>query len=112
MLRVDLTASGGERVEAGSGHDDLADALMLAMAPHKTEDGHWTTALERWADPRRQSSHAAPQQLEIETAETPGGRLVPRSLTYQSVSGRSLTLDPSAVRSKKTRVGANYVIKP
>ncbi|MDX8152767.1 hypothetical protein SK069_14260 [Patulibacter brassicae] len=54
FLRVELTAGGNERVEAatdeGSGHDDLSDALALALAPHKLRDGRWTTLVGRCAE--------------------------------------------------------------
>ena len=39
MLRVDLSPSGTERIEASSGHDDLADALMLALGPYRDKRG-------------------------------------------------------------------------
>lgn len=89
MLRVDLSPS-GERIEAGSGHDDLADALVLAMAPHQ-RNGRWTTLLERFADPRR--PQPTTPQLDLHTVTTPGGRAVPRGLVYQSVSGSQVTND-------------------
>ncbi|UJA20586.1 hypothetical protein HJD18_10455 [Thermoleophilia bacterium SCSIO 60948] len=45
LLRVDLQASGTERIEASVGHDDLADALMLATVPHRDKRGRWQTVL-------------------------------------------------------------------
>lgn len=49
MLRVDLTPGGTERIEAGLGHDDLADALMLALGPFRDQRGRWNTLLGQLA---------------------------------------------------------------
>lgn len=48
LLRVDLTPTGEERIAASSGHDDLADALMLAATPDRGSDGRWHSVLERY----------------------------------------------------------------
>ena len=52
LLRVSLTPSGTDRIEAaGSGHDDLADALTLALGPYQ-RDGRWRCRLADLADRR------------------------------------------------------------
>jgi hypothetical protein len=57
MLRVDLNPSGGERIEASSGHDDMADSLALSLAPHRLDSGEWRTQISRLAE--RQPIRAA-----------------------------------------------------
>jgi hypothetical protein len=52
MLRVDLGPSGTEKIEASSGHDDMADALAMALGPHQLESGEWRTHLARTAEKR------------------------------------------------------------
>ncbi len=52
LLRVNLNPTGGERIEASSGHDDLPDALTLALAPHKLQSGEWRCAVSRLAETR------------------------------------------------------------
>jgi hypothetical protein len=49
MLRVDLTPGGSERIEASVGHDDLADALMLALCPYRNKRGRWITYIGQLA---------------------------------------------------------------
>ena len=50
MLRVDLSPSGVEKIEASSGHDDLADALAMALGPYQLDGGEWRTHLARIAE--------------------------------------------------------------
>jgi hypothetical protein len=51
MLRVDLGATGTEKIEASQGHDDCADSLALAMGPYKMPDGGpYRTMLARCAE--------------------------------------------------------------
>lgn len=50
MLRVDLSPSGGERIEASSGHDDIADALAMALGPHQLQSKEWRTEITRLAE--------------------------------------------------------------
>ncbi len=53
LLKVDLSpGSGVERIEASSGHDDLADALMLASGPFRRRDGRWSSLLAEEAQRR------------------------------------------------------------
>jgi Helicase len=52
LLRVNLSPTGGEKIEASSGHDDYPDALTLALAPHKLQSGEWRCAISRLAETR------------------------------------------------------------
>lgn len=74
MLRVDLSPSGTEHIEASTGHDDLADALMLATCPYRSAGGRWTTLLA---------------QLARDSEEPPD--VVPRVPTWASVCGEEVT---------------------
>jgi hypothetical protein len=76
LTRVQLLQSGGERIEAGTGHDDLADALMLAAGPYKQGE-EWRSrlgdALEREPLDRYDGWIAG-----RDTVATGGGRVVLR----------------------------------
>jgi hypothetical protein len=52
LLRVNLNPTGGEKIEASSGHDDFPDALTLALAPHKLQSGEWRCGISRLAEIR------------------------------------------------------------
>jgi hypothetical protein len=79
LLRVTMLPSGVERIEAGSGHDDVADGLYLAAGPYKSQD--------QWRSRLRDSLEAAPR-LTVpagpregdprEWVETGAGLAVPR----------------------------------
>lgn len=75
LLRVALTQQGGERIEAGVGHDDLADALMLALGPYQDAGGRWRSRLGDAAE-----REGAPTSIDVteHTVETGGGLLLPR----------------------------------
>jgi hypothetical protein len=75
LLRVELTAAGGERIEAGAGHDDLPDALMLAAGPYR-RGGEWRTTLADAIDatPLDESEEWAGV---LPAVRTGGGVLVP-----------------------------------
>lgn len=95
MLRVDLTPSGTERIEAGSGHDDLADALMLAGCPFRDRhDGRWSTLLAHYSDPRRPLPEppAGLRDIAGSTVATGGGLEIPRLPVWQSVRGADVSL--------------------
>ena len=98
MLRVDLTPSGLERVEAGSGDDDLADALGYALAPWR--DGPaWRFHVAELADPRRgrlPEANLPPGAEDLPTVPTGGGLRVPRTPLWQSPAGRELTVPPGS----------------
>jgi hypothetical protein len=94
-LRVALTDSGGERVEAatteGSGHDDLADALGMALGPYKHRD-RWITHIGQFAEPDfPQPTPPPPLRRDVPMVATGGGLLVPRAPIWQSVAGDELS---------------------
>lgn len=91
-LRVDYTPSGTEKIEASVGHDDLADALMLAMGPYRTTTGRWRTMLR---DAIEAEVPAIPEfEVPGPMVRTPGGTEVPRQPAWQSVFGSGLSLPP------------------
>lgn len=78
MLRVDLSPGGTERIEASTGHDDLADALMLATCPYRDRSGHWRTVLGRL------TARAEPEPVDV-----------PRVPVWQSVRGAHTSAGPT-----------------
>lgn len=126
MLRVDLTAMGNERIEAGSGHDDLADAFAWALGPQRDRRKTWRTVLGDLADPRIAHRMPAPSGViregEFDHAmqaagvappvprapgpmvTTASGIEVPRQPLFQSVAG-------SEVSGLDVQVGADRRIK-
>lgn len=94
MLRVDLAPGGGERIEASAGHDDLADALMLAASPYRDPQRRWRTLLGYYAEPARALPEASLPAAagRVETVETGAGLAVPRVPIWQSVRGHELTV--------------------
>lgn len=94
LLRVDLNPGGGERIEASRGHDDLADAIMLACCPFRDRDGRWSSLLGYYADPRRALPAPAVDFAGVEQAmvSTGAGLMVPRVPILQSVRGREVTV--------------------
>jgi hypothetical protein len=94
LLRVDLTPGGVERIEAGSGHDDLADALMLATFPYRPRGTtRWRCYLADLVDPRsRLPVGMLPAAVDrLPTVQTVGGVEVPRRPVWQSVAGSELS---------------------
>lgn len=75
LLRVALSQTGGERIEAGVGHDDLCDALAAALGPYQGSQGDWRTRLGDVAE-----GMAPPRSYELPgaTVETGGGLVLPR----------------------------------
>jgi hypothetical protein len=94
LLRVDLSPSGIEHIEASSGHDDLADALALALGPYRDPSRRWRTLLTEVANPRR--AQPAPEQPPSAgpTVTTGAGLAVPAVPVWQSVAGRHVTTPP------------------
>ena len=96
LLRVDLTPGGVERIEASAGHDDLADALMLAAVPYRDRAGRWRSTLGDLADPRRPlPGPALAPGVDLRSQEatvTAGGLEVPRRPVWQSVRGAEVTV--------------------
>jgi len=71
MLRVDLTPGGTERIEASTGHDDLADALMLALGPYRDRRGRWITMLGQLAHSDEFEAIHVPRQPEWQSVRGP-----------------------------------------
>jgi terminase large subunit-like protein len=99
LLKVDFTPSGGERVEASAGTDDLCDALVLATGPYRSEAGDYRTRLAELAHhryPLPDSEPALPSGLP--TVPTGSGLELPvgpgRVPIFQSVTGEHLTFPP------------------
>ncbi|MDX6690601.1 MAG: hypothetical protein QOG15_2058 [Solirubrobacteraceae bacterium] len=91
LLRVDLAPSGTERIEASSGHDDVADALALAMGPHRDTSKRWRTVLGDLADPRRPARAPSLPDTPLRTVQTGSGLAVPAQSVFQSVNGRDIS---------------------
>jgi hypothetical protein len=107
LLRVDLSPSGLERIEASSGDDDLADALAMSLGPYRDRAGRWRTALADLADPKRPLPEAAlPVEARgIPTVATGSGLTVPRRPFLQSVAGSEVTWpDGLEVRDRDPRL--------
>jgi Terminase large subunit, T4likevirus-type, N-terminal len=99
LLRVDLSPSGTEKIEAHVGHDDLAMGLALSLGPHRIAGNEWRTHIARLSEQK------SPTPWEAYNEDDPG--------VYQSIAGREiagLTLPvPTAKPLNRERVG-NYVI--
>lgn len=96
LLRVQLTLTGGERIEAGTGHDDLSDGLALALGPYQDSSGEWRTRLGDVAE-RLPAPSSAPADGDV--VRTGGGLVIPRvpSLVKVGVSARwEVTTEPWA----------------
>jgi hypothetical protein len=87
LLRVELTAGGGERIEAMTGHDDLAHALAFALQPRKRRDGRWYVGAARATDPAADPVPARVLGRDVELVSTGGGVELPREPAVQSVDG-------------------------
>jgi hypothetical protein len=106
LLRVELTASGGERIEASAGHDDLAHALAFALAPVKARDGRWRVGLSALADPAAEVPPVRAMEREgVELTRTGGGVELPRVPVLQSMDGGELT-DPKAGSRERSPAAA------
>jgi hypothetical protein len=117
LLRVELTAGGGERIEASAGHDDLAHAMAFALAPVKARDGRWRVGLSSLADPAADVPpvHLAKREG-VELVRTGGGVELPRVPVLQSIDGGELTgpesderdQTPAADLSERVRAAINH----
>jgi hypothetical protein len=95
LLEVELTPSGGERIQASTGHDDLADALYLACVPYREHTGEWSSRIADFTDPRF-PMHAS-TGLPPEVAASPhltdsDGLSIPARPCWQSIVGLALTV--------------------
>jgi hypothetical protein len=86
LLRVEVTQSGSEKIEASSGNDDLADSLAFALRPYRDRDGRWHTLIADLAD--REAPCPEPARPLLPVAE------LPREPVLQSITGRELNLPP------------------
>lgn len=112
MLKVDLSPTGSEKIEARSGHDDVADALSLALGPYRARDNSWRTVLADLADPERSPKVPKPtaesRPIGVargrgvvrprplppptgSTVTTGGGIEVPRQPVFQSIAGSEVS---------------------
>jgi hypothetical protein len=106
LLRVELTAGGGERIEASTGHDDLAHALAFALQPVKHRDGRWSIGLASLADPAaKEPELLTPERESVELVTTGAGLQLPAVPIVQSIDGEELT-DPDAWRRNTTPADA------
>jgi hypothetical protein len=119
LLRVELTQQGGERIEAGVGHDDLADSLMLSLGPYQDSGGQWRSRL---GDAAEREGAPSPGPLRGETVTTGAGVVLPRRpvLAHVGGIGGSVSFEsymddrPPAVIRKAglTLTGNHHVDKP
>ena len=91
LLKVELLPSGGERIEASSGHDDLADALVHALGPHPVGD-RWRVRLADFADKR------VVIRPDVDCDDDPGA--------FQSCNGTEVTR-PASDRGRSRSVSAS-----
>lgn len=109
LLRVDLTPGGDERIEASSGHDDLADALMISTVPYRRRgESTYRVLLDELADPRRMLPPAPdpPNAGRLELTATGAGRQVPREPVLLSVRGSEMTGPPEDEGARSELVAA------
>lgn len=94
-LRIELRPSGTESIEAGAGHDDLADALYLAAGPARSR-----CLLADLASRGRTEAEVA--DLDEPVIETGDGLRVYRRPPLQSVNGPALTIPEGVTESVPT----------
>ena len=92
LLRVDLSATGLERVEASTGHDDLADALAFALIPLRRRNGEWKTFIGDLAEQPLPAPAIDLRDLDLPTVTTGGGLALPRRPLWQSPRGTAVTV--------------------
>jgi hypothetical protein len=98
-LRVGLSRTGGETFEAGpGGHDDLADALVLALRPYRRPtDGAWRTVVGDWSDMPVPSVDVPPGLFASGAVSTGGGVELPAVPVWASMAAREVTV-PAVVQ--------------
>ena len=84
LLRVEVTQSGSEKIEASSGHDDEADALAFSLRPYRDRDGRWHTLIADLADREGTCPEPARPLLPVDA--------LPREPVLQSITGRELNV--------------------
>jgi hypothetical protein len=114
LLRVTLTETSEKIHAAGSGHDDLADALMLAAGPYRDREGAWRTRLGDLLDARRDLPPCADPEHPGEVS-TGAGRWLPRAPVLQSVDGVEVSRQiptPPPPEPEPRRVGRFLIDQP
>jgi hypothetical protein len=102
LLRVTLTQTGGEKIEAGIGHDDLADALMLASGPYQDSKGAWCSRL---GDAIERSPLSVGGDFGAgETVRTGAGIVLPKTPVLTKVGGRRNTVSTESFLETATPV--------
>lgn len=99
-LRIELTPTGVERIEApGVAADDLADAAMLATTPYVGADRRWRTRLSSFCNPDKwRGEEPALDGLDLlPTATTGGGVVIPKHPAWASVASAEVS-PPAGVR--------------
>ena len=84
LLRVTMTQTGGERIEAGVGHDDLADSLAIATGPYQDGAGAWRSRL---GDAVEKTPLMVGGEFDCETVATGGGVVLPRVPVLTALGG-------------------------
>jgi len=100
MLRVDLSPTGNERIEASSGHDDIADALAMALGPFQLQNKEWRTAITRLAE--KDPIESATAVCEDDPS------------AFQSVGGRdvsAISMDPPVAKALNIERHGDFIIK-
>lgn len=100
LLRVELTPT-TDRIEASSGHDDLADALALSLGPYRVGDGSWRTMVGDLARPGVPGPVTVAQPS-ADLVDGPGGLRVPRRPAWMSVRGEGITTPGEVQQSDET----------
>lgn len=111
-LRLELRPGGAEKIEAGVGHDDLADSLYICGAPWRPRGGSLRYYLSELAERRTPEADVSPiDERVVETGE--GLRLYARP-PLQSVTGEELSLPegarPARVHPSSTILAARAAV--
>jgi hypothetical protein len=95
-LRMELRPSGSVGIDAETGHDDVADAAMLACGPYKDRHGAWRSLLTDAAEHQIATDLNAGGRV----VETGDGLRVWRRPLLQSIDGLEVTA-PDGVRLRR-----------
>lgn len=109
-LRVELRPGGHEKIEAGAGHDDRADALMLAAGPMRDRRRKQLRCLIAEAADSRRPDAQLPEDFSGEVVETGGGLRVWRRPPLQSCAGPNVSL-PDAGQPGAAHIPGRFTIR-
>lgn len=109
-LRVELRPGGDEKIEAGAGFDDRADALMLAAGPIRDRRRKQLRCLLAEAADSRRPDAQLPEDFSGEVVETGGGLRVWRRPPLQSCAGPNLSL-PNAGQPGAAHIPGRFSIR-